>query len=350
MPSSVMLTIASSEAETMAASSDRVSSSRFCSVTSNIKQRLWRKRPLSHRLLESMSTFLIDPFLCRIRAGNLESESPRNSRERASSITSRSTWNFEMCWPMYSSREYPSMASSAWLARRMTPSGPIQCSATDGVFEEIGQLAFAFLSGQFSLSAIGYVPESQHAPDDLPVLVANRRDVVVDQPFRAVFRNEDVTIRRVGGAILAQHERRWILDWRVVLVHCAEDIAQQFPSCVTLGPAQKRFCHAIHRRNAAAQVGCDNGVADARERRSQQLAMPMCLVPGLVRGISQSDDHRACDRVSQRPDERRGVREPERAARRDKEVVARQISNDGGGDALGVPAYPHRGRNGAVQA
>ena len=226
-------------------------------------------------------------------------------------------------------------------------SDPVQRNR--GVFEEIGQLAFAFLAGQFSLSAIGYVPESQHAPDDLPVLVANRRGVVVNQPFRAVFRNEDVTIRRVGGAILAQHERRWILDRRVVFVHCAEDIAQQFPSCVTLGPAQKRFCHAIHQRNAAAQVGCDNGVADARQRRSQQLAMPMCLVPGLVRGISQSDDHRACDRVSQRPDERRGVREPERAARRDKEVVARQISNDGGGDALGVPAYPHRCRNGAVK-
>ena len=183
----------------------------------------------------------------------------------------------------------------------------------------------------------------------MPVLVANRRGVVVDQPFRAVFRNEDVTIRRAGGAILAQHERCWILDWRAVFVHCAEDIAEQFPPCVTLGPAQERFRHAIHRRNAAAQVGCDNGVADARECRSQQLAVSMCLVPGFVRGASQSDDDRAGDCVSQRPDERRGVREPEGPARRDKEVVARQISHDGGGDALGVPAYPHRGRNGAVQ-
>ena len=40
MPSSVVLTMASSEAATMADSSDRVSSSRFCCVTSNMKQRL----------------------------------------------------------------------------------------------------------------------------------------------------------------------------------------------------------------------------------------------------------------------------------------------------------------------
>ena len=60
--------MASWDDSTIAARRACASSARLRSVMSRVKQRVWTKRPSSHRTLESISTSLIEPSLQRIRA------------------------------------------------------------------------------------------------------------------------------------------------------------------------------------------------------------------------------------------------------------------------------------------
>ena len=132
-----------------------------------MKQRLWTNRPWSHKLLESISTFLIEPFLQRIRAGNLDQRVPaEQSREGVVDhvpidVEPRNVLADVLLLRVAQQVELGLVGPQDDPVR----SDPVQRHA--GVVEEIGQLPFASLERQLGLSAARLMSRKiRHAPDD----------------------------------------------------------------------------------------------------------------------------------------------------------------------------------------
>ena len=129
-PSSVLLTIASSDDSTMAASRAWASSARLRSVMSCVKQRLWRNRSPSHSPLELMTTYLIGAVLAaqpRLVAADL-----LLVQEPAEDVVDDGAVGVELD-DVAADVLLLRVAQELQLrpvAQRMVPSGPTQCRPT----------------------------------------------------------------------------------------------------------------------------------------------------------------------------------------------------------------------------
>ena len=213
---------------------------------------------------------------------------------------------------------------------------PVERLADDGVVrgfddrrEQTGREEFAGLV-RIQAALRGDVSENQHASGR-----RGRARRVIGAALSsigtlaAVLPNQQRVIREADDDPVPKGFRRRILDRQTrVLVddpkHCVERLADRF----CLHPPGQRFGDGVHVRDAAVDVGGDDGVADAAQRHPQQLAL---LVGAHLRAshrLAEPDDEETGEQVGQYADHMPEIDDGKAPSRFDEEVVTRDVPGD----------------------
>ena len=157
-----------------------------------------------------------------------------------------------------------------------------------------------------TLPALANVTEHLHGPGELAVLMPNGSGTAVDWTFRAVFRDENATLRDDDGRAVAQHPRGGTLNGlTAVLVENAEHALERLPHGVLHRPATQGFRNDVEQRDPALDVGGNHAVTDAREDnlvrvRAESSGFYRVFRHGEVKSESPQrtqPSHRRCARV-----------------------------------------------------
>ena len=194
------------------------------------------------------------------------------------------------------------------------------------------------------------VAEDEHASGHLALVVPDRGGAVVDGALGAASLNQQRVIRHADDGAFAQGSRGRAFHCLVGgFVHDPEDGVERKATGLLLAPAGQGFGHRVEKGHAPLDIGRDDGVADAPKRDPQQLALLAGPELRQAGGVTEADDERAREKVRRQPDSVAGALEAKRAARRDEEIRARHVSEEGGDSRRERAAEPYGYRHGSEQ-
>jgi hypothetical protein len=207
--------------------------------------------------------------------------------------------------------------------------------------EEFVLAAIGGLHFRVQPRALGHVAEHEHASENHAIGEPDRRGAVVDRALAAIARDQHRVVGEAHDHSIAQRPHGRVLHFLAgVFVHDVEDARQVQAARFGGGPAGEGLGDGVEEGNPAVPIGGDDAIADAGERRLQELALLRDLERrALACGEVAAQEHEERDedgRGEQASDDRRGERASVGVGRFD---LAR-------GEQL-VFARPHLRRDGA---